>query len=112
MSPRHRLESRLQAAPAEAGTPAPVRPAGTTTLNEVRAMATRQSRTKAAPGPEKPALTKKDQILALFAGGFVEVDDLAVITNSRPSYVAGVLQENNLLAGYFDLYTSTRNPMN
>jgi hypothetical protein len=62
--------------------------------------------------PTAKPLSKKDQILALFAGGITEVDDLALITHSRPSYVAGVLQDNQLLAGYFDLYTSSRNPMN
>jgi hypothetical protein len=60
----------------------------------------------------KPALSKKDQILALFTGGITDVNDLAVITHSRPSYVAGVLQENQLMTGYFDLYTSSKNPMN
>jgi hypothetical protein len=68
---------------------------------------------KAEPaGPLNRPLTKKDQILALFAGGITEVDDLALITQSRPSYVAGVLQDNQLMTGYYDLYTSTRNPMN
>jgi hypothetical protein len=41
-----------------------------------------------------------------------EVEDLAVITQSRPSYVASVLQKDHLLPGYFDLYTSTGNRMN
>ena len=60
----------------------------------------------------KPAPSKKDQILSLYTGGITEVDDLALITHTRPSYVAGVLQENNLMSGYFDLYTSTAHPMN
>jgi hypothetical protein len=59
-----------------------------------------------------PALSKKEQILSLFAGGITEVDDLALITNTRPSYVAGVLQGNDLKPGYFDLYTSSNQPMN
>ncbi len=58
------------------------------------------------------SLSKKDQILSLYAGGITGVDDLAMITNTRPTYVAGVLQDNKLLSGYFDLYTSSRNPMN
>jgi hypothetical protein len=72
----------------------------------------RPGREPASARPGGPALSKKDQILSLFAGGITEVNDLAVITNSRPSYVAGVLQANNLMSGYFDLYTSTAQPMN
>jgi hypothetical protein len=56
--------------------------------------------------------TKKDQILSLYSAGMTEVKDLAVITQSRPSYVASVLQKDHLLPGYFDLYTSTGNRMN
>jgi hypothetical protein len=62
--------------------------------------------------PAQPMLSKKDQILSLFAGGITEVDDLALITNTRPTYVASVLQDNNLKTGYFDLYTSSAHPMN
>ncbi len=61
--------------------------------------------------PAKSA-SKKDQVLALFAAGISEVEDLAMITQSRPSYVAGVLEEARKLPGYFDLYTSTAKPMN
>jgi hypothetical protein len=70
-----------------------------------------EPKAETAGGLNRP-LTKKDQILALYAGGITEVDDLALITRSRPSYVAGVLQDNQLLSGYFDLYTTTKNPMN
>jgi hypothetical protein len=66
----------------------------------------------ARPATNKPSLSKKDQIQALFTGGITDVNDLAVITHSRPSYVAGVLQDNKLMSGYFDLYTSSSNPMN
>ena len=44
---------------------------------------------------EQPAarrVSKKDQILTLYKAGITEVNDLAAITLSRPSYVAGVLQ--------------------
>jgi hypothetical protein len=34
------------------------------------------------------------------------------MTNTRPSYVGTVLQNAGLLHGYFDLYTSTAQPMN
>ena len=36
----------------------------------------------------------------------------SAITQSRPSYVASVLQDAQGLASYFDLYTSTSQPMN
>jgi hypothetical protein len=35
-----------------------------------------------------------------------------MITKSRPSDVAAVLQEAELLSGYFDLYTTSAHPMN
>lgn len=64
------------------------------------------------PGlPDEP-VTKKEQIIALFFSGVQAVDDLAMLTDARPSYVASVLQEAGLASGYFDLYTSTSNPMN
>ena len=64
------------------------------------------------PASEGRPLSKKDQILSLYTGGITEVDDLALITHSRPSYVAGVLQDKELMRGYFDLYTTSRQPMN
>jgi hypothetical protein len=56
--------------------------------------------------------TRKDQIIALFLTGMGEVEDIALITGARPSYVGGVLQEAGLASGYFDLYTSTAHPQN
>jgi hypothetical protein len=56
--------------------------------------------------------TKKDQILTLYAAGISDVQDLAAITNTRPTHVASVLQQEKLLPGYFDLYTTTAQPMN
>ena len=56
--------------------------------------------------------SRKEQITALFMSGMGEVEDIAVITGARPSYVASVLQEAGLTKGYFDLYTSTAHPMN
>jgi hypothetical protein len=56
--------------------------------------------------------SKKDQILTLYAAGINDVKDLAAITNTRPTHVAAVLQREKLLPGYFDLYTTTANPMN
>lgn len=57
-------------------------------------------------------VSRKDQILALFMSGITEVEDLAMITGGRASYVGSVLQESGLKTGYFDLYTSTSRPMN
>ncbi len=57
-------------------------------------------------------VSKKDQILSLFMSGITEVEDLAMITGSRPSYVGSTLQEAGLKTGYFDLYTSSAHPMN
>lgn len=57
-------------------------------------------------------VSRKDQVLALFMSGITEVEDLAMITGGRPSYVGSVLQESGLKTGYFDLYTSTARPMN
>src|SRR5919206_5195366 len=57
-------------------------------------------------------VSKKDQILALYASGMGQVEDIAMITGARPSYVGSVLQESGLSPGYFDLYTSTAHPMN
>ncbi|HLL74344.1 MAG TPA: hypothetical protein VK421_03695 [Pyrinomonadaceae bacterium] len=57
-------------------------------------------------------VSRKDQIRALFMSGITEVEDLAMITGARPSYVGSVLQESGLKTGYFDLYTSTAHPMN
>ena len=60
--------------------------------------------------PEPPS--KKDQILSLFHDGITDVEDLAMLTTSRPSYVGSVLQEADLDPEYFDLYTSTSRSMN
>lgn len=65
---------------------------------------------KARRRASKPS--KKDQIVSLFVSGMGEVEDIAVITGARPSYVASVLQEAGLHSGYFDLYTSTSQPQN
>jgi hypothetical protein len=67
----------------------------------------------AGPGAEEDRrVSKKDQIISLFASGIGSVEDLAMITRSRPSYIASVLQAAGLMSGYFDLYTTTSHPMN
>ena len=65
---------------------------------------------KGKRSPNKPS--KKDQIISLFLSGMGEIEDIAVITGARPSYVGSVLQEAGLHSGYFDLYTSTAHPQN
>jgi hypothetical protein len=62
--------------------------------------------------PPVRRVSKKDQILTLYKAGITEVNDLAAITQSRPSYVAGVLEGAEHGGGYFDLYTTTAKPMN
>ncbi|HEY7179764.1 MAG TPA: hypothetical protein VIC84_00025 [Blastocatellia bacterium] len=57
-------------------------------------------------------VSKKDQIISLFTSGIGSVEDLAMITRARPSYIASVLQAEGLMSGYFDLYTTTSHPMN
>jgi hypothetical protein len=71
---------------------------------------TNRTAAKQSKSPAKPS--KKDQIISLFLSGLGEVEDIAVITGSRPSYVASVLQEAGLSSGYFDLYTSTAHQQN
>ena len=57
-------------------------------------------------------ISKKDQILSLYLLGVDEIEDLALLTNTRPSYVGSILREEGLVENYFDLYTSTSHPMN
>jgi hypothetical protein len=82
-------------------------------------MSTKTSKKKSAGSggggggePRSHRVSKKEQILALYLSGMNEVEDLAIITGSRPSYVGSVLQESGLIKGYFDLYTSSSHPMN
>ena len=63
-------------------------------------------------GRQSGRVSRKDQILSLYMSGIREVEDLAMITGARPSYVGSVLQESGQKSGYFDLYTSTSHPMN
>jgi len=73
------------------------------------------SSSKASPATDESRarrVSKKDQIISLYTSGIGEVEDLAMITGARPSYVASVLQESGLMTGYFDLYTTSAHPMN
>lgn len=67
--------------------------------------------TTSAAQPPDP-ISKKDQIIALFLSGVREVEDLALLTGTRPTYVGSILQDEGLVEDYFDLYTSTSHPMN
>jgi len=67
---------------------------------------------RAADDGRARRVSKKDQIISLYTSGIGEVEDLAMITGARPSYVASVLQESGLMTGYFDLYTTSAHPMN
>ena len=64
----------------------------------------------AAPRPQRAI--KKQQIIALYLSGITAFEDLATRTSTQPSYIGAVLQQAGLIRGYFDLYTSTAQPMN
>lgn len=82
------------------------------------ATGTKQKKQTAARSDEEPKQkraarpSRKDQIISLFISGMGEIEDIAMITGARPSYVGSVLQEAGLSSGYFDLYTSTSRPQN
>jgi hypothetical protein len=69
-------------------------------------------KTESSLPPRERHISKKDQIISLYTSGIGSVEDLAMITGARPSYVASVLQAAGLISGYFDLYTTTAHPMN
>ncbi len=71
-----------------------------------------QSGVESGVGQRERRASKKDQIISLFTSGMGSIEDLAMITGSRPSYIASVLQAAGLMSGYFDLYTTTSHPMN
>ena len=66
---------------------------------------------EAEPSQSK-RMTKKDQIISLYTSGIDNLEDIALMTSTRPGYAASVLQSAGLIAGYFDLYTTTSHPMN
>jgi len=75
-------------------------------------MAASQRKRPGDAAVRRRSATKKQQIIALYQSGMTAIEDLAEMTNARPSYVATVLQTGGLLHGYFDLYTSTAHAMN
>src|SRR5262249_256544 len=72
----------------------------------------RPAKARSAAPAVAPRPSKKEQILSLFSSGITEVQDIALITHSRPSYVASVLTAEKLPIDYHDLYTTTSQPMN
>jgi hypothetical protein len=72
----------------------------------------KKSQGAAQPRSRAGKPSRKDQIISLFLSGMGEIEDIAVITGARASYVGSVLQEAGLHQGYFDLYTSTAHPQN
>jgi hypothetical protein len=75
-------------------------------------MSAAKPKEKGAGSERRSKVSRKDQIIALYLSGMNEIEDLAIITGARPSYVGSILQESGLVKGYFDLYTSTAHPMN
>lgn len=71
-----------------------------------------EKREKAARSSGTRRITKKDQIISLFTSGVDRLEDIALMTSTRTSYVASVLQAAGLISGYFDLYTTSAHPMN
>jgi hypothetical protein len=67
--------------------------------------ARRIRRMKRAGATLKPS--KKSRILELFKAGTTDIAELAQRADTKPSYVANVLQTAGLISGYFDLYTTT-----
>jgi hypothetical protein len=61
---------------------------------------------------KKAVRSKKDMILSLFGSGVTEIETISSISGAKPSYVGSVLQREGLIDNYFDLYTSTAQPMN
>jgi hypothetical protein len=65
-----------------------------------------------APSARERRVSKKNQIISLFTSGLGSVEEIALITATRPGYVASVLQNEGLITGYFDLYTPSAQRMN
>ncbi len=64
------------------------------------------------PDTPSESPSKKEQILSLYLSGIEDAESLALLTEARPSYVGAVLREEGLATHYYDLYTSTSQPMN
>jgi hypothetical protein len=56
--------------------------------------------------------SKKSRILEHYHSGITDIGEIARTIQTRPSYVASVLQGAGLIQGYFDLYTTTNRDQN
>jgi hypothetical protein len=65
-----------------------------------------------APAHGAETRSKKDQIIELFNAGTTDIAKIVRLVAARPSYVAQVLQNEGLINGYFDLYTTTAREQN
>lgn len=65
-----------------------------------------------AGAPTRARATKKDRILTFYTSGVTDIEEIADLVDTKPSYVASVLQDSGLLSGYFDLYTHSAHLMN
>src|SRR3954467_4269208 len=65
-----------------------------------------------APAHGSETRSKKDQIIGLFNAGTTDIAKIVRLVAARPSYVAQVLQNEGLINGYFDLYTTTAREQN
>jgi len=62
--------------------------------------------------PSTEERSKKEQILNLYKSGTTDIAAIVRMVSARPSYVAQVLQNEGLISGYFDLYTTTAREQN
>lgn len=81
-----------------------------TEAEETDAKAEEETEEKSSKKKDKE--TRKSQIVALYLSGMHDVEDLSMVTGARPSYIGNVLREAGLEDAYFDLYTSSKHPMN
>jgi hypothetical protein len=65
-----------------------------------------------APAHGAETRSKKEQIIELFNAGTTDIAKIVRLVGARPSYVAQVLQNEGLINGYFDLYTTTAREQN
>jgi hypothetical protein len=61
---------------------------------------------------QQPVTTKKQRILQLWRANHRDLWAIAEELKTTPSYIASVLQEANLISGYYDLYTEPASPIN
>lgn len=60
----------------------------------------------------RPGLTKRARAIEAWDAGERDIARIAREVESRPSYVARVLQDAGRVTGYYDLYSRTGTPVN